>query len=152
MMENIDPAKAARVWQRVQGGQNKDPEELVSLVVGEQTDAATYLQLSRRFHGKEAVIFRQLYEQELSHTACIKGMYQMLTGKPLPPQAAQPVLGEHILATLRRCYGREMQSLAAFEARMQDPEYGQVFSHLARQEREHCRILLTVIGNLKKGK
>ena len=151
-MEHIDPAKAARVWQRVQGGQGWDPEELATMAVSEQADAATYLHLSRRFHGKEAAVFRQLYEQELSHAACIKGMYQMLTGNRLPPQVIRPAAEEHIQATLRRCYGREMQSLAAYEARMNDPEYGQVFQHLAQQERSHCRILLTVIGNLKKGK
>jgi rubrerythrin len=151
-MENIDPAKAARVWQRVQGGQNRDPEELVTLAAYEQSDAAMYLQLSRRFQGKEAATLRQLYEQELSHAACLKGMYQMLTGNHLPVSAAQPAVGENTQAALRRCYGREMQSLAAYEARVNDPEYGQVFQRLAQQEREHCRILLTVIGNLKKGK
>ena len=151
-MENIDAAKAARVWQRVQGGHSRDPEELIPLATYEQSDAATYLQLSRRFQGKEAAVLRQLYEQELSHAACLKGMYQMLTGNHLPIPTAQPILGDNIQAALRRCYAREMQSLAAYEARMNDPEYGQVFSRLAQQERTHCHTLLTLIGNLKKGK
>ena len=152
MMETIDPAKAARVWQRVQGGSSRDPEELIPLATYEQGDASTYLQLSRRFQGKDAAVLRQLYEQELSHASCLKGMYQMLTGNHLPIPATQPILGENTQAALRRCYAREMQSLAAYEARMNDPEYGQVFSRLAQQERTHCHTLLTIIGNLKKGK
>ena len=151
-MENIDAAKAARVWQRVQGGSSRDPEELMPLAAYEQSDAAMYLQLSRRFQGKEAAILRQLYEQELSHAACLKGMYQLRTGNRLPVAPAQAIAGENTNAALRRCYAREMQSLAAYEARMNDPEYGQVFTRLAQQEREHCQILLTIIGNLQKGK
>ena len=151
-MEQIDPQTAARVWQRVQGGNTKDPEELIPLVAYEQADAAMYLQLSRRFQGKEAATLRQLYEQELSHAACLKGMYQMLTGNHLPPPASHSPVSENTNAALRRCYAREMQSLAAYEARMNDPEYGQVFARLAQQERNHCHILLTLIGNLKKGK
>ena len=151
-MENIDPAKAARVWQRVQGGSSRDPEELMPLAAYEQSDAAMYLQLSRRFPGKEAAVLRQLYEQELSHAACLKGMYQLQTGNRLPVSVPQVTAGENINAALRRCYAREMQSLAAYEARANDPEYGQVFARLAQQERTHCQLLLTLIGNLQKGK
>jgi rubrerythrin len=42
-----------------------------------------------------------------------------------------------------------MQSLAAYEARMDDPEYGRVFERLAQQERAHCQWLLTLIGSLR---
>lgn len=150
-MEMIDPQKAARVWQRVQCGNEPDPESLVPLAATEAGDAAAYLQLSRRFQGKEAAALRQLYEQELSHAACLRGMYQMLTGNRLPLPAVQNPVGENTQAALRRCYGREMQSLAAYEARMNDPQYGQVFARLAQQERNHCHILLTLIGSLKKG-
>ena len=148
-MEHIDPALSARVWQRVQGGKSRDPEELVTLVAEEQADAAAYLQLSRRFQGKEAALLRQMYEQELSQAACLKGMYQMITGKQLPPTATGEQVSGNTQAALRRCYGREMQSLAAYEARMHDPEYGKVFARLAQQERAHCHQLLTLIGSLK---
>lgn len=151
-MENIDPEKASRVWQRVQGGGSRDPEEFISLVAGERSDAAMYLLLSRRFRGQEAAILRQLYEQELSHAACLNGMYFLLTGNRLPASAGQPAPGENTNAALRRCYGREMQSLAAYEARSNDPQYGHIFQQLARQERCHCQRLLTLIGNLQKEK
>ena len=150
-MEMIDPQKAARVWQRVQGGSAPDPEYLVPLAALEAGDAGAYLQLSRRFQGKDAATLRQLYEQELSHAACLRGMYQMLTGSHLPLTPVQTGVADNTQAALRRCYAREMQSLAAYEARMSDPQYGQVFARLAQQERNHCHILLTLIGSLKKG-
>ena len=53
---------------------------------------------------------------------------------------------------LRRCYGREMRCLAQYEARANHPEYGPVFARLAEQEREHCRLILELIGNLKRAK
>ena len=147
-MERIDPAKAARVWQRVQ----EKPEEnraqgLQELVFEEWSDAATYLQLSRRLQGKKAATLRKLYQEEVAHAACLKGIYTLLTGsrpvvKSLPPQPGDT---EQIL---RRCYGREMRCLARYESRSSDPEYGPVFARLAQQEREHCHLLLELLGDL----
>ena len=150
-METIDKQKAARVWERVQGRPVRDPGDLPALIAGEWSDAAIYLQLSRRFQGKESAALRRLYEQEQSHAACLKGIYTLLTGTQPAVPTVTPAL-ENTEAALRRCYGREMQSLAAYEARSADPEYGQVFARLAQQEREHCHTLLTIIGSHKKGK
>lgn len=150
-MDTIDPAKAARVWQRVQGDAPAERREegLTEMIAQEWTDATTYLQLSRRFQGKESATLRKLFEQEQAHTACLKGIYTLITGvhptvKAVPPPQEDPE------RTLRRCYGREMRCLAQYEARASDPEYGQVFAHLAQQEREHCRIVLELLGSLKK--
>jgi len=49
---------------------------------------------------------------------------------------------------LRRCYGREMRCLAAYEARSGDSEYGPVFVQMAQQEREHCKNILHLLGKL----
>lgn len=151
-METIDNQKVARVWERVQGRQGRDPGELPGMIALEWSDAHSYLQLSRRFQGKESAALRRLYEQELSHAACLKGIYNLITGGHTTAPATQVTLQENTEAALRRCYAREMQSLAAYEARSADPEYGQVFARLAQQEREHCHILLTIIGNFKKSR
>ena len=102
----------------------------------------------RRF---DCGILRRLSEQEQAHTACLKGIYTLITGshptvRTIAPSQDPPEM------ILRRCYGQEMHSLAQYEARSGDPEYGQVFARLAEQEREHCRIILELIGNLKRGK
>ena len=148
-MNTIDPQKASRVWQRVQSVNQPSDRELLTMIAREWTDGATYLQLSRQFQGKESAKLRRLYEEELAHTACLKGMYTLITGTQ-PNVKTLPLAGQDQEALLRRLYGRQMQSLAEYEARSSDPEYGPVFSRLADQERDHCRAILDVIGNLKR--
>ncbi len=150
-MQKIDQEKAARVWQRVQNSTTSGTSEegLTEMIARAWTNAATYLQLSRRLQGKDSAALRRLHEQSQSHTACLKGIYTLLTGAHPSVKAVVPELGD-TQAALRHCYGQEMRCLAAYEARSRDPEYGQVFLRLAMQEQEHCRTLLEVLGNLKK--
>ena len=146
-METIDPEKSARVWQRVQGKipMQPDSESLLALIQEEGKDAAIYLHLSRRYQGKESAVLRRMAEQEQTHAACLKGIYTLITGSRPALQSTQPVR-EPLDVVLRRCYGREMRCLAQYEARASDPEYGQVFSRIAEQEREHCRMILELLG------
>lgn len=150
-METIDPAKAARVWQRVKGETNPEPPEqyLTQMIAREWTDAAIYLQLSRKFQGKHSATLRRMYEQEQAHTACLKGIYTLITGKrpvvrAVPPEQTDP---EQLL---RKCYGSKMHCLAQYEKRSNHPEYGAVFARMAQQEREHCLLILEVLGNLRR--
>lgn len=146
-METYDPEKAAQVWQRVHASAPTGPDSdtLLALIAGEWNDAATYLYLARGRQGREAAILRRLFEEEQAHAACLKGIYTLTTGQKPVIHTPPPVQGT-LEATLRRCYGREMRSLAEYEARSADPEYGPVFVRLAAQEREHCRIVLELIG------
>lgn len=155
-MEAYDPALAAQVWKRVRGdaGPPREDlsiagarEDLTGLIAGERGDAAAYLQLSRRFSGKEAAVLRQMSQDERAHAACLGGMYFLSRGER-PAAAAPPPAQESIAAALRKCYGREMQCLAAYEGRVRHPEYGPVFARLAEQEREHCRQLLILLGGM----
>lgn len=149
-MDSYDSAKANRVWQRVQGARPQfDGTTLPDLITGEWQDAATYLQLSRRMPPKESQVLRRLFEEEQAHAACLKGIYTLTTGHR-PTQKAAPPQQEPVEQILRKCYGREMRCLAEYESRSSDPEYGPVFSRLAAQEREHCRIVLELIGRLKQ--
>ena len=150
-METYDAEVAARVWQRVHataaGGD--ETAAICAMITGEWTDAAIYLRLSRYFQGKDAGILRQMFEEEQSHAACLKGIYTLLSGTryvaKTPPMPQEPVE-----VTLRRCYGREMQSLAQYEQWSTHREYGPVFLRMAQQEREHCRRLLELLGRLGK--
>ena len=148
-MESYDPQKAARVWQRVQAqAPVANPElELQEMIREEMLDAATYAQLFRQLQGVHREKLQKLYRDEKTHVACLKGIYTLTTGGhvSLKPLQVQP---EPVQVALRRCYGREMKSLARYEARSKDPHYGQVFSRLAEQEREHCRLLLELLGSL----
>lgn len=149
-MQNYDPKKAAQVWQRVQKSNAPAPQpvqDLMALLIHEWTDAATYLQLSRQYQGREAAALRRLFEEEQSHAACLKGIYTLITGEK-PVVHTPKVEAQTKEATLRRCYGREMQCLAQYERKSSDPEYGAVYARLARQEQEHCRAVLELLGKL----
>ena len=148
-MQSIDPNKAARVWERVKGESPPPETGLAELIAGEWADAAVYLQLSRRFQGKHSALLRKMYEEEQAHTACLKGIYTLLTGRRPEVKAVMPAQGD-AEQLLRRCYGREMQCLARYEARAGDPEYGQVFARMAQQEKEHCRWILELLGSVNK--
>lgn len=150
-MDSYNPEAAARVWQRVQSVPSfeQDTQWLLSLLAQKQADANTYLALSKRTQGKHSTVLRQMYQQEQSHIACLKGIYVLISGK-YPTVHSTPPAQEPIPIILRRCYGREMQSLAQYEAHSADPEYGQVFAQLAVQEREHCRMVLELLGSLQE--
>lgn len=117
---------------------------LTLLMEEEQTDAAIYNQLSRILPGEAGRMLHQMSEQEQAHSACLRGLYTLITGKT-PPMPNPSVQVGSVDAMLRTCYGREMRCLARYEARSRDPEYGQIFSRLAMQERTHCRNLLQII-------
>ena len=150
-MDNYDKEKEARVWQRVYAAPEGRPDlaaALPALIAGEWADGANYLHLSRRFQGKEAQLLRKLFQQEQSHAACLKGIYTLLTGERAAMPPASPPK-ENAQTILRRCYGSEMRCLATYEQWSDHPEYGPVFARLVQQEREHCRVLLEILGNLK---
>ncbi len=150
-MQSYDNQMAQRVWQRVRGNEvpEHDAAALAVMIAGEWADATTYLHLSRKFQNREAAMLRQLFEQEQSHCACLKGIYTLLTSQRISTQTV-PAPQEPVEVTLRRCYGREMQCLAQYEQWASHREYGIVFSRLAQQEQEHCRILLELLGTHKR--
>ena len=150
-MANYDPKTAARVWDRVQNAAVPagDSQLILNLIAEEILDAATYLQLSKRLSTPQAAAIKQLAQQEQSHVSCLKGVYTMITGEK-PKVLPVKVSDDPPDIVLRRCYGREMRALAQYEARQNDPQYGHVFRMLARQEQEHCRRLLEILGTLSK--
>lgn len=148
-METYDKAKAARVWQRVQGETASNPTQgLPGLIAEEWADAAMYLSLSRRVQGNHSAILKRMGQEEQAHMACLKGIYTLQgAGRPEIP-APPPPDKTSVSTLLRRCYGREMRCLAQYESRADHPEYGQVFARMAQQEREHCRLILELLGSL----
>ena len=148
-MNTIDPQKAAQIWQRVRGSARLSDRELVTMISNAWTIGATYLKLSRQFQGKDSTALRRLYEQQQAHVACLRGIYTLITGTR-PSVKALPLSYQDPEAVLRRCYGKQMQALADYESKSEDPEYGPVFARLAQREQDHCRTLLELIGNLKK--
>ncbi len=149
-MDQINQVQAQRVWQRVRGSETVAPERsLDALIAAEWEDAATYLQLSKHFSGRERQLLHKLHEQELAHCSCLKGICSITSGSKPQLPTPDPVHGP-IDQILRSCYGRKMRAMSAYDARCQDPEYGCVFTKLRDQEQEHCRIILELIGSLSR--
>lgn len=150
-MEAYDPEKTARVWQRVRGEDAAAPSHqgLPALIAQEQTDASAYLLLSRRFQGKQSLVLRRMSEEAQAHAACLRGICTLVTGRH-PDTKSAPLPQEGTEAILRRCYGRQMQRVAQYEARSADPEYGQVYARLAAQGWDRCRQILELLGSLKQ--
>jgi len=150
-MKQYDPKNASMVWDRVRNAAvlAADAPAIMALIEEELLDAAAYLRLSRKLPAPQAVVVRQMAQQEQSHATCLKGIYALITGrKALVPQPAAADDPPEIV--LRRCYGREMRCLAQYESRQSDPQYGHVFRTLANQEQEHCHRILEILGALVK--
>ncbi|MBQ9929680.1 MAG: hypothetical protein IJO72_02735 [Oscillospiraceae bacterium] len=149
-MEQFDLEQEERVWSRVSGEQPPRLEQSIqALAAAELSEAAAHLMLSRQFQGKEKAILRKIYEEDHAHAACLKGIHFFtfdtpLAIRPIPPAPDPPVIA------LRKAYARKLRALRQYESRMEDPEYGAVYQLLARQEQAHCRLLLELVGNLKK--
>lgn len=151
-MEGFDNEKAKRVWQRVQGTASVPQDvgyDIRELVARETEAAATYLQLSRRLQGKDSTTVRHMGEEERSHAAILKGICAMNTGTRPEVSATVPQTGP-VEVLLRRCYGGELQSVAEYERRSGDPQYGMIFRKMAEEEKSHCRHLLELLGRLEQ--
>lgn len=147
----MDLMQENALWQRVcpnrEGAQSDPAQGLPGLIAAETTDAAVYLQLCRRLGGNQSAMLRQMYKQEQSHIACLRGLYTLITGKPPTARGCPPEEGTPA-QMLRRCYGNKMKLLAQYESRREDKEYGRVFERLAQQTQNHLRFLLEILGSL----
>lgn len=154
-MQAYDPQKAARVWQRVQGQQESPkPEErrddYQELVMNEALSAAACQQLARQMGQKDtAAALQRMAREERRHAACLRGMQVLVTGQRTELRLPQPET-EPPERALRRCYAAALRSMRTYETRADDGEYGAVFAELARQEREHCCLILELLGGLGK--
>ena len=154
-MSTYDPRKAERVWARVQGDREpeaKAPEmNLQAMIMNEWVASSTYLALARQVPPREMCIFQRLAREEQCHGATLKGIYTMITDQE-PVIKASPMTAGSVELVLRKCYAAEMHTAREYERWAADPEYGPVFGRLAEQEREHCRLVLELMGRLGKGK
>ena len=149
-MERIDPAKAAAVWQRVHSNPPAMESEQVlpAMIREELANSALYIHLARKLGMPHSQVLQQIARQELAHSACLKGICRMRTGAV--PAVERPSLSQDAPeALLRRCYEQKLRAVNQYGSRSSDPQFGPVFAHLARQEQEHCRLLLEILGSLK---
>lgn len=146
-METIDPAMAARVWQRVRGESSQPAvgPQLQSLMEDAWADAAAYRQLSHRHRGRRGALFLQLHRQTLQQLRLLKGICAVTDQcRPVLKPVSPPREQEGI--TLRRCYGHTLQRLNWYGTQESVPEYGQALAPLIRQTQQHTRLLLQLMS------
>ena len=134
-----------KIWQRVKGDTTPPTDGLPGLAANALAQAALYGTLARQVQGPSRTILLKLQEEEQHCARCLKGIFRMATGNRMQP-AAVPLPSENMETTLRKCYGQCLKTLAAFEKRAYDPEFGPVFAHLATKKREHCCALAELLG------
>ena len=140
--------KYERVWQRMQGQSPAPDHKWISEMIAEtKYNGAAYLHLSHHFSGKEGAMLRRMFEEEQSQISCLRGVYRLITGQRCQVHT-NPIAPEDPSVALRRCYGREMRCLCAYEVHSGDTEYGPVFVQLAQQKKQHCKNILHLMGRL----
>ncbi len=148
-MKELDPQKAARVWQRVQReNQAQEPRQgdhLPALIMEQQQLSAAYLHLSRQVPGKDGSVFVRLARESKAQAVCLKGILTLMAGQsPMVGAAPAQISASDVM--LRRCYGQELRLQKEYEGRKGDAEYGPVFDRMAQRSREHCCAVAELIG------
>ena len=149
-MANYDEKMAERVWQRVRAGE-QEQLNLQGMIQEELASSATYRQLARQLGGREGEALQRMAREEQTHAECLRGIHMLTTGEVVLPKAPRPV-PERPQLQLRRAYAGELKRIGAYDALAAHGEYGHVFASLARQEREHSRTILEILGRREQWK
>lgn len=147
-MEIPDSREQVKIWQRVRPTQAPVTDGLQAIAASALAAAAVYGSLAQQLQGKQREMAMTLREHQLSAALCLKGIYRMATGTPLQIKGSTPAT-QTMDAALRRNYGHSLKALHGYESRSADGEYGAVFEALAVREREHCRKLMELMGQLQ---
>lgn len=149
-MDPYDSEKAARVWQRVHSTPNSSPSApgLSALLLQLRQLEAVYRALLRQTAAHGAVL-RSLADRKHAQAACIRGLHILTAGSCPEPSIPHPK-PEPISTALRRCCTIEMQLSSHFDLHSADPACGPVFSDFAAEQRQICRSLATLLGQLER--
>lgn len=139
-MEAYNSQMAQRVWQRVRGAE----EPILSLLTMEAQTAAAYQQLTRRLP-KHRRLFEKLLQQTQHHMRCLRGIGYLTSGVR-PAQLPLKPRQETAAGLMRSCYLQSLKTADAYTQQQENPEYGAVFAQLAQEKRQHCLLLLALLG------
>ena len=146
-MEKIDAQLEQRVWQRVRGEER--PVALQPLAAAEMNLAAVYRMLMGMYQGPEKAVLRRLFEEERRHSRMLAGIHLLREGKPMTARGVPPE-GDRPETALRKCYAQTLRAMRSYSEQANDAEYGHVFREMARQEEEHARLLLELLGSAQR--
>lgn len=152
-MEGFDAEKAARVWQRVQGGQTAGAAPVrdgpAELLHQSHALAGLYLGLQRRLPGKTAGRIRELYHRHRELMACLKGIC-LATGGAAPGLPPMEAGSGTVHGILTGCFHRERRLGEGLAALAAQRELGQVCALLAGQAAQRELTVLEVLGECRE--
>lgn len=147
-MEKMDRNTEQQVWQRVFAQSPAQPgrEDLRMLMLSAMELAAGYRLLTGVLTGSARERAMRLWEDEQSNIACLKGMQRLSGGAEGKPKTLSAP-SEPARKVLEKSYHGTRRALTEYTARLADPEFGSVFQKMADREREHCAILMELLGS-----
>lgn len=146
-MDQINPAQAQRVWQRVRNGETAPAElqALPRLLALESEAWHTYTYLAKNTPLRDSRLLAQLREQSQRQFNTLAGLHLLTTGDR-PPQNPQPNLRGNAEGLLRLAFRNRQQALALLDSAQLPAEFAFVLPLLTAQMKEHCRLLLELLG------
>lgn len=145
----------ARVWSRVMASseQARDSasacptaETLMALIREELADACVYRYLAGRVccpGDRETLLC--LAKEEQAHARQLSAAYFVLTGKKACPGKPEHPCVTCVAETLRQQYFGELEGAKRYDT-MEAGQFAETFRCLSREERDHARRLLCVMG------
>lgn len=150
-MEQFDPQKAARVWNRVQNREPAEPlrKDQAGLIRDISAQAARYRYLSRAIQGRFGERLREYYRQQQRTAECLKGICR-LSGIQPPRDGGMSAPAEPPARMLEKCCREEQRLMEEYGNRLSDPEWGRVYGKMATEGADRCCGLLEILGTMER--
>lgn len=144
-MEQIDPARAQRVWQRVTGTEAKEPA-LSRLLALEAEARHIYHYLQRSAPLRDSRVLAQLREESGRFFHILSGLCLLAEGDVTV--TAPPSLRGNPEGLLRLCWRQRRKSLALLGSEEIPGEFADAANALSDQMQRHCLLLLELLGRV----
>lgn len=143
--------KAARVWQRVRSGSGEslNTDSLNAMISQFLHLSTCYQALSRQVRPPQSAALKTLSDQKRNQASCLRGLHILLIG-PCPSLRIAQVRAEPISTALHRCYTEETQLWTQLRILSDGTTHGAVLEALVAIQRDHCRTLAELIGQLER--
>lgn len=147
-MDQITPAQAQRVWQRVQGTRSPDDAQPLPRLLALESEAwHTYTYLSKNTALRDSKLLSQLRETSASQFNTLAGLHLLTTGDR-PVQMPQPTLRGNAEGLLRLAFRNRQQFLALLDSAQLPAEFPFILPLLRESTEEHCLLLLELLGRV----
>ena len=142
----MDEKREAGVWQRVTAQPRQMPGEDVDTMLRESMAlAAVYHWAAGKLEGRKKHLAQQLLRAEEATGACLRGIGR-LSGQTVERVTVWEPGSRGGKGLLEGCYQRTRHCQSEYTARSLDPQFGEVYRHLADRAGKQCVLLVQLLG------